>query len=90
MRKPLDYSNVKIHVTQKLCDKKKTVCILVINNKTKSVAFSPQTNYTDLPTAAAGEVVPNFAGRGRCVDSAANFFCSYLSFLDRSRYFPFK
>jgi hypothetical protein len=26
--------------------------------------LTPQTNYTDRATAAVGEVVPNFAGRG--------------------------
>jgi hypothetical protein len=39
---------------------------------TNSVAFSPQSNYTHWSTAAAGEVVPTFVGRGVCVVRAAN------------------
>jgi hypothetical protein len=34
--------------------------------------LSPQANYTDRATAAVGEVVPTFAGRGRYVVSATD------------------
>jgi hypothetical protein len=34
--------------------------------------LSPQANYTDRATAAVGEVVPTFAGRGCCVVSTTN------------------
>jgi hypothetical protein len=47
------------------------------------MAFSPQTKYTDCVTAAASEVVPTFAGTGRCVVSATD------GFLYRTRYFFF-
>jgi hypothetical protein len=53
--------------------------------KTYSVAFSPQANYTDRSNAAAGEVMPTFAGRSaQLISSAVN-----LSFLDRSRHLFF-
>jgi hypothetical protein len=38
------------------------------------MGFSLQASYTDCPSAAGGEVVPTFAGRGCCVVSAANPF----------------
>jgi hypothetical protein len=44
------------------------------NLKTNSNAFSPQVNYTDCMTAAAGEVMPTFAGRGRCMVSAMDLY----------------
>jgi hypothetical protein len=46
------------------CDKKKT----------KLRGLSPQTNYTDRVTAAVGEVVLTFAGRGCYVVSAADSY----------------
>jgi hypothetical protein len=52
---------------------------------TKLRGLSPQANYTDRATAAVGEVVPTFAGRGwstQRIPTAVN-----LGFLDRSRYF---
>jgi hypothetical protein len=38
------------------------------------MAIMLQVNYTDWSSAAAGEVVPTFAGRGCCVVSMANPF----------------
>jgi hypothetical protein len=49
--------------------------------------LSPQAKYTDRATAAVGEVVPTFAGRGCCVVSATGPHGRNLGFLDRSRYF---
>jgi hypothetical protein len=43
-----------------------------IKLKTKLRVLSPQANYTDLATAAVGEVVPIFAGRGCYVVSATD------------------
>jgi hypothetical protein len=40
------------------------------HTKTKLRGFSPQANYTNWTTAAVGEVVPTFAGRGCYVVSA--------------------
>jgi hypothetical protein len=40
--------------------------------KTKPRGLSPQGKYTDRATAAVGEVVPTFAGRGCYVVSATN------------------
>jgi hypothetical protein len=40
--------------------------------KTKLRGLSPQANYTDRATAAVGEVVPTFAGRGCYVVSATD------------------
>jgi hypothetical protein len=42
------------------------------NFKTKLRGISPQANYTDRATAAVGEVVPTFAGRGCYVVSATD------------------
>jgi hypothetical protein len=40
--------------------------------KTKIRGRSPQANYTDQATAAVGDVVPTFAGRGCYVVSATD------------------
>jgi hypothetical protein len=40
--------------------------------KTKLRGLSPQANYTDRATAAVGEVVPTFVGRGCYVVSATD------------------
>jgi hypothetical protein len=40
--------------------------------KKKLRGLSPQANYTDQATAAVGEVVPTFAGRGCYVVSATD------------------
>jgi hypothetical protein len=58
--------------------------------KKKLRGLSPQANYTDRATAAVGEVVPAFAGRGCYVVSATDPTAVNLGFLDRSRYFFFK
>jgi hypothetical protein len=47
--------------------------VLTSLNKKKKLklrGLSPQANYTDRATAAVGEVVPTFAGKGCCVVSA--------------------
>jgi hypothetical protein len=59
---------------------------VLMRNKTNSVAFIPQANYTDWSIAAAGEVVSTFSGRGCCVFLRP----VNLSSLDWSRYFSFK
>jgi hypothetical protein len=41
-------------------------------SKTKLRGLSPQVNYTDRATAAVGEVVPTFAGKGCYVVSATD------------------
>jgi hypothetical protein len=45
-----------------------------IKTNTKSVAFSPQVNYTDLPSdrRLSAKLVPTLADRGFCVVSATN------------------
>jgi hypothetical protein len=42
--------------------------------KKKLRGLSPQANYTDRATAAVGEVVPTFAGRGCYVVSATDSY----------------
>jgi hypothetical protein len=42
--------------------------------RNNSVAFTPQANSTDWSSAAAGELMPAFAGREFCLDRAANPF----------------
>jgi hypothetical protein len=65
---------------------------ILISNKTISVAFSPQANYTDCVTATGRRIlVPTFTDRGvsggqRGVSPTV----VNLSFLDRSCYFSFK
>jgi hypothetical protein len=51
---------------------------------------SPQAKYTDRATAAVGEVVPTFAGRGCYVVSATDSTAVNLEFLARSCYFFFQ
>jgi hypothetical protein len=46
--------------------------LYMASTKTKLRGLSPQANYTDRATAAVGQVVPTFAGRGCCVVSATN------------------
>jgi hypothetical protein len=62
------------------------------NNKTNSVAFSPQANYTDRTTATCWRnLVPIFADRGVSRGQRGGPpTVVNLSFLDRSRYFSFK
>jgi hypothetical protein len=62
-------------------------CTLKLEEVLKLRGLSPQANYTDRATAAVGEVVPTFAGRGCYVviPTAIN-----LGFLDRSCYFFFQ
>jgi hypothetical protein len=62
------------------------------NKQTNTVAFSPQTNYTDWATTICWwNLVPTFAdrgvSRGQCGGSPTVI---NLNFLDRSRYFSFK
>jgi hypothetical protein len=62
------------------------------SKQTNSVASCPQANYTDWATATCWwNVVPTFVdrgvSRGQCGGSPT---VVYLSFLDQSRYFPFK
>jgi hypothetical protein len=45
-------------------------CVEIQTNKLRGL--SPQANYTDRATAAVGEVVPTFAGRGCYVVSATD------------------
>jgi hypothetical protein len=45
---------------------------IVLTPKLKLRGLSPQANYTDRATAAVGEVVPTFAGRGCYVVSATD------------------
>jgi hypothetical protein len=52
-----------------ICQEDTGVSIL---KKTKLRGLSPQANYTDRATAAVGEVVPTFAGRGYYVVSATD------------------
>jgi hypothetical protein len=61
-------------------------------NKTNSVAFSPQANYTDCSTATGRRnLVPTFVDRGMSRgQSGESPKVVNLSFLDRSRYFSFK
>jgi hypothetical protein len=66
-------------------------CRALMNQKQAIfVAFSSRVNYTDLPTAAAGEVMPTFAYVG--VTWSARRFPTVvnLGFLDRIRYFFFQ
>jgi hypothetical protein len=58
--------------------------------KKKLRGLSPQANYTDRATAAVGEVVPTFAGRGCCVVSAQknNNFINLSSSQTFRSYFP--
>jgi hypothetical protein len=46
--------------------------LVVYATKTKLRGLSPQANSTDRATAAVGEVVPTFAGRGCYVVSATD------------------
>jgi hypothetical protein len=48
--------------------------------KTKLRGLSPQANYTDRATAAVGEVVPTFVGRGCYVDSVTDSHGAATSF----------
>jgi hypothetical protein len=50
---------------------------------TKLRGLSPQANYTDRATAAVGEVVPTFAGRG--VYTAVIFQKTLVSLIDTVR-----
>jgi hypothetical protein len=45
---------------------------LLLSIKKKLRGLSPQANYTDRATAAVGEVVPTFTGRGCYVVSATD------------------
>jgi hypothetical protein len=63
-----------------------------MQNKTNSVALSPQANYTGWATVTSRRnLVPTFVDRevlrSQCGGSP---MVVNLSFLDRSRYFPFK
>jgi hypothetical protein len=66
------------------------LCWLV--EKKNSVAFNPQTNYTNLATATFWrKVVPTFVDRGVSRGQRGGSPTAVnLSFLDRSRYFSFK
>jgi hypothetical protein len=46
--------------------------VSILYTKTKLRGLSPQANYTDRTTAAVGEVVSTFAGRGCYVVSATD------------------
>jgi hypothetical protein len=46
--------------------------LLAFSLRNKLLGLSPQANYTDRVTAAFGEVVPTFAGRGCYVVSATD------------------
>jgi hypothetical protein len=61
-------------------------------NKTNTVAFSPQANYTDWATATYWQnLVPTFVDRGASRGPRGRSPAVVnLSFLDRSRYFSFK
>jgi hypothetical protein len=60
--------------------------------QTNSVVFSPQVNYTDWATATfRRNLVPTFAESGVSRGQrGGSLTVVNLSFLDRSRYFPFK
>jgi hypothetical protein len=60
--------------------------------KKNSVAFSPQTNYTDWSTATCQRnLVPTFVDRGVSRGQRGGFLTVVnISFIDRSRNFPFK
>jgi hypothetical protein len=60
--------------------------------KTNSVAFSPQANYIDWATATCRRnLMPTFVDRGMSLGQrGGSLTVVNLSFLDRSRYFPFK
>jgi hypothetical protein len=62
------------------------------NKKTNSVALSPQANYTDWSTATCRRnLLPTFVNRGVSRgERDGSPTVVNLSFLDRSRYFPFK
>jgi hypothetical protein len=61
-------------------------------NKTNSVTFSPQANYTDCATATCWRnLVPTFAERGvSCGQRGGSPTVVNFSFLDRSRYLSFQ
>jgi hypothetical protein len=63
-----------------------------ILTKTNSVALSPQANYTDWATTTCRQnSVPTFVDRGVSRGQRGGSpTVVNLSFLDRSRYFPFK
>jgi hypothetical protein len=63
-----------------------------MHEQTKSVAFSPQTNYTDRSKAASGEAVPIFAGRRCClVGSLRTYsFKKLLSYCHEAELIPFQ
>jgi hypothetical protein len=63
------YSPFTVILVSDTTSRKKT---LVGKLKTKLRGLSPQVNYTDRATAAVGEVVPTFAGRGCYVVSATD------------------
>jgi hypothetical protein len=69
-----------------------SVSIIKQTNKTNSVVFSPQANYTDRSTATCRRnLVPTFVDRGVSRGQRGGSpTVVNLSFLDQSRYFSFK
>jgi hypothetical protein len=65
---------------------------IVLTRLSNSVAFSPQANYTNWATATGRRnLVPTFVDRGVSRGQRGGSpTVVNLSFLDRSRYFPFK
>jgi hypothetical protein len=68
------------------------LCTCYYKKKENSMAFSPQTNYTDWATDTCWwNLVPTFADRGVSRGQRGGSpTVVNLSFLDRSRYFSFK
>jgi hypothetical protein len=67
---PVVFNELGYEISSSMQENK--ILIELKNKKTKLRGRSPQANYTDRATAAVGEVVPTFAGRGCCVVRATN------------------